>query len=164
MKNQAYIGLGSNIGDKEQNLALARQSIAQIEGTSITGESSIYRTDPWGKTDQDDFLNQVVEIETELKPLELLSVLLNIEIKMGRQRVEKWGPRIIDLDVLLFGDEILDEPELKVPHPYMFERLFVLLPLMEINPDIVFPDGTRIEEVLNRVRTRTDFEGIRKLI
>ncbi|HHW60539.1 MAG TPA: 2-amino-4-hydroxy-6-hydroxymethyldihydropteridine diphosphokinase [Syntrophomonadaceae bacterium] len=164
MKNKAYIALGSNVGEKEENLAQAQKHIAMIADTKITRTSSIYQTVPWGKTDQDDFLNQVIEIETEFSPLQLLSVLLNIEINMGRQRKEKWGPRIIDLDILLYGEQTVDEPELKVPHPYLCERLFVLIPLLEINPDIVLPDGTNLKEVLIRVKARTDNKSIPNML
>ncbi len=116
--------------------------------------SSLYITAPWGKTDQEAFINQVIEIETELSPLDLLHVLQEIEIKLGRLRNEKWGPRIIDLDILLYGQETIKLKELTVPHPYMLERLFVLIPLQEIEPELIFPDGTKIREVLDRVHSR----------
>ena len=118
-------------------------------------------TAPWGRTEQDDFINQVIEIETALEPLALLQDLQKIEIKMGRQRQEKWGPRIIDLDILLFGDEVLDFPELKVPHPLMRQRLFVLVPLPAVNAELIFPDdGAKIKEVLISVLAR---EGNKKI-
>jgi len=126
--------------------------------------SSIYITEPWGKTDQDDFVNQVIEIETLLSPVQLLSALQNIEIKMGRQRIEKWGPRNIDLDIILYGSEIIHSSELIIPHPYAQQRLFVLIPLQEINPGIIFPDSGRpIREVLDRVIEREGNNGIKKL-
>lgn len=161
MKNRVYIGLGSNCGFKQENLAIARNKIAELEGTRIIKSSSLYLTAPWGRTEQDDFINQVIEIETALEPLALLQDLQKIEIKMGRQRQEKWGPRIIDLDILLFGDEVLDFPELKVPHPLMRQRLFVLVPLQEVNAELIFPDdGAKIKEVLIRVLAR---EGNKKI-
>ncbi|WP_061212838.1 2-amino-4-hydroxy-6-hydroxymethyldihydropteridine diphosphokinase [Syntrophomonas wolfei] len=161
MKNRVYIGLGSNCGFKQENLAIARNKITELEGTRIIKSSSLYLTAPWGRTEQDDFINQVIEIETALEPLALLQDLQKIEIKMGRQRQEKWGPRIIDLDILLFGDEVLDFPELKVPHPLMRQRLFVLVPLQEVNAELIFPDdGAKIKEVLIRVLAR---EGNKKI-
>jgi len=150
LKN-VFIGLGSNSGDKKANLTGAINKI-----------SSFYITKPWGNTNQEDFFNQVIEITTDLSAGELLYKLQEIEIKMGRQRKEKWGPRIIDLDILMYGDEVIDSPELKIPHPYMKERSFVLVPLQEIDPKIVFPDdGAKIEEVLIKVIAR---EGNNRII
>ncbi|MDD2510448.1 MAG: 2-amino-4-hydroxy-6-hydroxymethyldihydropteridine diphosphokinase [Syntrophomonas sp.] len=164
MKNRVYIGLGSNCGFKQENLAVARNMITELEGTRIVKSSSLYLTAPWGRTEQEDFINQVIEIETALEPLVLLQSLQEIEIKMGRQRKEKWGPRIIDLDILLFGDEVLDFPELKVPHPLMRQRLFVLVPLREINAEIIFPDdGAKIKEVLIRVFAREGNSKIKRV-
>ncbi len=161
MKKRVYIGLGSNCGLKQENLAVARNKITELEGTRIVKSSSLYLTAPWGRTEQEDFINQVIEIKTALEPLALLQDLQEIEIKMGRQRQEKWGPRIIDLDILLFGDEVLDFPELKVPHPLMRQRLFVLVPLQEVNAELIFPDdGAKIKEVLIRVLAR---EGNKKI-
>ena len=161
MKKRVYIGLGSNCGLKQENLAVARNKITELEGTRIVKSSSLYLTAPWGRTEQEDFINQVIEIETALEPLALLQGLQEIEIKMGRQRKEKWGPRIIDLDILLFGDEVLDFPELKVPHPLMRQRLFVLVPLQEVNAELIFPDdGAKIKEVLISVLAR---EGNKKI-
>ena len=161
MKKRVYIGLGSNCGLKQENLAVARNKITELEGTRIVKSSSLYLTAPWGRTEQEDFINQVIEIKTALEPLALLQGLQEIEIKMGRQRQEKWGPRIIDLDILLFGDEVLDFPELKVPHPLMRQRLFVLVPLQEVNAELIFPDdGAKIKEVLISVLAR---EGNKKI-
>ncbi|ABI67456.1 2-amino-4-hydroxy-6-hydroxymethyldihydropteridine diphosphokinase [Syntrophomonas wolfei] len=161
MKKRVYIGLGSNCGLKQENLAVARNKITELEGTRIVKSSSLYLTAPWGRTEQEDFINQVIEIKTALEPLALLQDLQEIEIKMGRQRQEKWGPRIIDLDILLFGDEVLDFPELKVPHPLMRQRLFVLVPLQEVNAELIFPDdGAKIKEVLISVLAR---EGNKKI-
>ncbi|CFX10907.1 7,8-Dihydro-6-hydroxymethylpterin-pyrophosphokinase, HPPK [Syntrophomonas zehnderi OL-4] len=151
MGKRAYLSLGTNLGNKYQNIVSAHAYIKQIAGVKISRQSSIYRTSPWGKTDQSDFLNQVIEIETELNPLDLLHELQSVEIKMGRLTNEKWGPRIIDLDIVLYGDENIHLKELTVPHPYIFQRLFVLIPLQEIEPDFIFPDGSSIKEVLARV-------------
>ena len=160
---QVYLGLGSNMGNKEENLAQAIYQIEQTDNIIVTRKSSLYITSPWGKTDQDEFLNQVIEIETELTPLELLNVLQKIEIKLGRLRNVKWGPRVIDLDILLFGEETIALHELEVPHPHLYARLFVLVPLQEIAPQLVFPDGKGIGEVLARVAQLEDAsQSIRK--
>lgn len=154
---KVYLGLGSNMGDKAENLRQARDCIAAIAGVDLTRSSSLYQTAPWGKTDQEDFINQVIEIETELEPLDLLHRLQEIEIKLGRQRHhEQWGPRIIDLDVLLYGRESISQAELKVPHPYIMQRLFVLVPLLEIAPELEFPDGSKLQEVLDSIESRLD--------
>lgn len=150
------------MGRKQQNLKNARDEIEKVDGIKIKNCSSIYKTTPWGKIDQEDFLNQVMEFETKLEALKILHELQNIEIKMGRKRIEKWGPRIIDLDILLYGEETIEMDELKVPHPFMKERLFVLIPLQEINAEIIFPDGESIEEVLHRVAVHTEGEKIQK--
>jgi len=163
MNNKVYIGLGSNLGNKIENLARARLLIEAIKDVHIKRASSLYQTAPWGKTDQEDFINQVIEIETELLPLDLLHRLQDIEIKLGRHRDVRWGPRTIDLDVLLYGRETIDLEELKVPHPYLLQRLFVLIPLQEIEPELKFPDGSKIMEVLNRLIGSADVSDIRKL-
>jgi len=164
MNNSVYIGLGSNMGCKRDNIAQAVALISAIPGVNIKNISSLYETEPWGKTDQDKFLNQVIEIETSLPPKELLRELQNIEIKMGRQRQEKWGPRLIDLDILLYGNEVLDDPQLIIPHPHMRERLFVLVPLAEIGADLRFPDnGATVREVLSSVLAREGNRGIERI-
>ncbi|PKM77536.1 MAG: 2-amino-4-hydroxy-6-hydroxymethyldihydropteridine diphosphokinase [Firmicutes bacterium HGW-Firmicutes-15] len=163
MNKKVYIGLGSNLGNKSKNIQNALDFIANIEGVSVKKLSSLYLTAPWGKTDQDDFINQVIEIETDLSALSLLYRLQDIEIKLGRQRDVKWGPRIIDLDVLLYGEETIHLEELEVPHPYLLERLFVLIPLAEIDSELEFPDGTKIREVLSRARARLEGNDIIKL-
>ena len=128
-----FIALCTNIGNRKQNLQAALEKIA--EATKITKESSIYETNPVGYKEQGKFLNMAIEIETELSPVELMTALHEIEHKMGRNRDTgiKNGPRIIDLDILLYGNEKIDKPNLKIPHPRMHEREFVLKPLSEIN-------------------------------
>lgn len=145
----AYIGLGTNLGDLEDNLAKARELIAALPDSRITKVSSIYKTTPWGKSDQPDFLNQVLALETGLQPLELLYSLLDIEAAMGRQRLERWGPRIIDLDMLLFGDQIINETNLIIPHPFLPERVFVIIPLLEMEPDLKMPEGRALSELFD---------------
>lgn len=163
MKN-VFIGLGSNLGDKEQNLKEALSLIKANDRIKIQKTSSLYITEPWGNIHQDDFLNQVIKIETDLSARVLLYKLQEIEIKMGRKREKKWSPRIIDLDILLYGDEVIDLSDLTIPHRYLKERLFVLVPLQEIDAKIVFPDdGTDIEEVLNKVKARERNKKIIKI-
>lgn len=135
---KAYLLLGSNMGDRKSYLERALEEIGRRAGR-ITAVSSIHSTEPWGNEDQDEFLNQAVEIETESGALELLKSLLLIETGLGRVRDHKWAPRTIDIDILLYGNEIVSLPELSVPHPYLHERRFALAPLMEIAPDLIHP-------------------------
>lgn len=136
--NKAYLLTGGNIGDREEQLATARQLISQACGT-ITGSSSLYETAAWGNTDQPAFLNQALAIETMLTARQLLRHILKIERQMGRVRKEKYGPRIIDIDILLFNNEIHNYPLLKLPHPELQNRRFALLPLGEIAAETVHP-------------------------
>ncbi len=130
-----YIALGSNLGNRNKNLETSLKEISKF--AEITKKSSIYETKPIGYKDQGDFLNMVIEIETELSPTDLMIKLHEIEHKMGRTRRKKNGPRTIDLDILLYKDEIVSEPNLKIPHPRMYKRKFVLEPLAEIAPHII---------------------------
>jgi len=152
------------MGAKITNIKNAVEAIGAIEGIEVIKTSSLYATEPWGKKVQEGFINAAVEIVTSLTPGQLLERLQEIEIKMGRQPSEKWGPRIIDIDILLFGDEVLESRKLTVPHPHMRNRLFVLIPLEEINSAIRFPDdGMDIKEVLARVIDREGNQGITKI-
>lgn len=135
--NRAYLGLGSNMGDKKRYLYDAIQLLNHHNQITITTLSSLYETAPWGYVDQDIFMNLVVEIETSLTPLELLDVCQHIENELGRVREFKWGPRVIDVDVLLYNDEVIESERLIVPHPYMTERDFVMIPLAEICPQLI---------------------------
>lgn len=130
---EVYLLLGANLGKREENLARAKQFIAAHCG-KIIRSSSVYETAAWGKEDQQSFLNQALQIETSLSPLQLLAVLKEIEKQVGRTETEKWGPRIIDIDILFFGNKIIDEPQLKIPHPFLHERKFTLVPLCDIAP------------------------------
>lgn len=134
----AYLLLGSNLGDSLKYLTDASNLISSRAGT-IKAKSSLYRTESWGKHDQPDFINKVIELETELFPDELLQGILAIEVELGRERNERWGSRTIDIDILLFGDQIIDQPNLKIPHPFLHVRRFTLEPLCEIAPSFIHP-------------------------
>jgi 2-amino-4-hydroxy-6-hydroxymethyldihydropteridine diphosphokinase len=139
MGNIAFIGIGSNVGDKIRNCGQAIDEISRWKEITLVAQSSLYRTEPIGYTQQDWFINCVIEIETSLTVYELLKILDDIELSMGRRRILKWGPRIIDLDILFFNDEIIHGEELTVPHPELQNRAFVLIPLREIAGDYVHP-------------------------
>ena len=134
----AYVALGSNLGDKEANLRKALE-LLQERSVEVVKTSSFICTEPYGVTDQPQFLNGVCEVRTSLVPLALLHTLLEIEQEMGRVRLRHWGERNIDLDLLLYEDVVMDTPQLKLPHPDMQNRDFVLLPLAEIAPELVHP-------------------------
>ena len=136
--NITYLLIGGNLGNRQENLATARFLIGKHCG-QITRQSSVYETAPWGKIDQPGFLNQALEVNTELNARQLIRRILKVEKIMGRVRKEKLGPRIIDIDILLFNDEIQDISFLKLPHPEMQHRRFVLIPLSEIAAEIVHP-------------------------
>jgi 2-amino-4-hydroxy-6-hydroxymethyldihydropteridine diphosphokinase len=142
-----YISLGSNLGDKEKNLADAIKELSDVDGIRIKKVSSLYRTLPWGRKEQDWFLNQVAEIETEMPPEDLLEECLRAEKKLGRVRLMHWGPRIIDLDILLYDNLRVSSQSLSIPHPYMFQRAFVLVPLAEIAPSLVI-EGKSVQQYL----------------
>ena len=145
----AYVALGSNLGDKEANLRKALELLEE-RGVEVVKTSSFICTEPYGVTDQPQFLNGVCEVRTSLVPLALLHTLLEIEQEMGRVRLRHWGERNIDLDLLLYEDVVLDTPELILPHPDMQNRDFVLLPLAEIAPELVHPIIQKsIEELSN---------------
>ncbi|MBO6756874.1 MAG: 2-amino-4-hydroxy-6-hydroxymethyldihydropteridine diphosphokinase [Roseibium sp.] len=132
---RAALGLGSNIGDTAENLAIALSRLQAVPGITLVARSSDYRTPPWGPVPQDDFRNICVVVDTTLSPRRLLEACLEVELKMGRVRDVRWGPRLIDIDVLIYGQAIVDEDGLTIPHPRMAERAFVLVPLAEIWPD-----------------------------
>ncbi len=133
-----YLLLGSNLGNRRKYLSLAISEIQTKIGT-IVRRSSLYQTASWGKHDQPDFLNQVIELKTSLQAQELLSGILKIESDLGRKRLEKWGSRIIDIDILLYEDLIINDPKLIIPHPYLAFRRFCLMPLCEIAPEFIHP-------------------------
>ncbi len=143
-----YIGLGSNVGDRQQNLITAIRLLNQHKEIDVSDWSSIYETEPVGYLDQPSFLNMVVQAKSSFRPQELLSYFKHIEETMGRKNSIRWGPRNIDLDLLLYGDHTLTEQELTVPHPRMKERAFVMVPLAEIAPDIIIPGSDLTAESL----------------
>jgi len=137
--NNVYLLLGSNLGNRQENLEKALQQISRQAGPIVTA-SSVYETAPWGNENQGSFYNQVIEVHTTLAPHALLVNLLVIESLLGRIRgKEKYGPRLIDIDVLFYNDLVINTPELTLPHPYLHTRRFVLVPLNEIKPDLVHP-------------------------
>lgn len=151
----SYLGLGSNIGNTKDNLDSAIKILNESKNCNILQVSSFYKTKPVGVTNQPDFLNAVVKIETQLSPEELLKLINSIENKLGRIRTIKWGPRTIDIDILIYGNIIINKENLVIPHPAMMERSFVLEPLSEIEPNMIMPNGENISDVLGRIR-KTD--------
>jgi 2-amino-4-hydroxy-6-hydroxymethyldihydropteridine diphosphokinase len=132
----AYLGLGSNVGDREAHLSEARRLIEEA-GARVLRASSVIETEPWGVTEQALFLNQVLEVDWAGSARDLLTAMKNVLHRVGRTQTYRWGPREIDVDILLFGDLRIDEPDLQVPHPRMWERDFVMRPLRELRPDIL---------------------------
>lgn len=147
---QVFIGFGTNLGDREQQLRAALTRVARV--VEITHTSAVYETEPWGVSGQPRYLNLVIQGETDLVPHELLSALHKIEQEMGRIRGMRYGPRIIDLDILLYDRAILKTDELEIPHPRIPERRFVLLPLAELAPDLIHPElHLSMRELLERL-------------
>ncbi|UXI66912.1 2-amino-4-hydroxy-6-hydroxymethyldihydropteridine diphosphokinase [Tahibacter amnicola] len=156
----AYIGVGSNVGDSRRIVDEAAIRLAAFARDGRVRAAGHYLTPPWGRSDQPDFINTVVEIDTDLAAADLLAVLLKVEQAAGRVRDGgRWGPRALDLDVLLYGDCVLSEPGLVVPHPHLAERAFVLLPLAELAADRQVPGLGRVADLLARV----DTTGCRRL-
>jgi len=133
-----FLLLGTNLGDRQLHLQQAIEHI-QDEIAPVTVASAVYETQSWGKTDEPDYLNQVIQLETSLPARQLLQKILVIELQMGRTREVKWGSRIIDIDILFYGDKVIDEPGLVVPHPQLHNRRFTLEPLAELAPEMLHP-------------------------
>jgi 2-amino-4-hydroxy-6-hydroxymethyldihydropteridine diphosphokinase len=149
---KAYIGLGSNLGDREANLRQALEHLAQASETSVIRASSLYDTEPVGVEDQPHFLNAVAQLETQLTPRQVLWNLMLIERRLGRVRSQRWGPRTLDLDLLLYDDVIVEEDDLQVPHPELARRSFVLVPLVELEPLLLHPlTGETMLSLLQRL-------------
>lgn len=157
----ALVGLGGNLGDAAATLRGAFQELDALPATRLLRASRLYRSRAWGRTDQPDFTNAAAMIETSLDARELLDAMLDIEHRAGRERHadERWGPRILDLDLLLYGDAVIDEPGLRVPHPHLHERSFALVPLVEIAPDAMIPGIGSAREALAKMQP-SDIEAV----
>jgi len=149
---RAFLCLGGNLGDPAATMAAALRMLDDHAGVSVVRASALYRTPPWGKTDQPDFLNAVAEIETGLAAHALLELCLDTERELKRERFERWGPRVIDIDILVYDDERIADESLQIPHPRMLERAFVLMPLAEIAPGLML-DGKPVEDHLGQLDT-----------
>jgi 2-amino-4-hydroxy-6-hydroxymethyldihydropteridine diphosphokinase len=145
----AYVGLGANLGPREVTLLRAVDLLGEADGVDVVAVSQLRETEPVGVVDQPPFLNGAVAIETTLGPRELLELLLETERSLGRVREDRWGPRTVDLDLLVYGSEMVDEPGLRVPHPRLHERRFALEPLAELAPELVVPGRGPVSELLS---------------
>jgi 2-amino-4-hydroxy-6-hydroxymethyldihydropteridine diphosphokinase len=155
MTHQIYLSLGSNLGDRLGNLRAAISNLPPTVNHII--QSAVYETQPWGYPDQPDFLNQCIKANTSIGPSDLLAYLKDIEIKMGRQETFRFGPRLIDLDILLYDDLVLDTPDLMIPHPRIDKRSFILVPLADIAPDVIHPV---LHKTIQQLRAGIDTSGI----
>ncbi|CAH0306287.1 2-amino-4-hydroxy-6-hydroxymethyldihydropteridinepyrophosphokinase [Peribacillus sp. Bi96] len=159
MVNIAYLSIGSNLGNRLDTFQEAFQLLAENPSIKLVACSSLYETEPIGYTDQDCFLNAVLKVETDLEPEELLHACMQIEQEFGRKREIRWGPRTLDLDILLYNHENIETEILSVPHPRMHERAFVIVPLMEVDPDIILPQmHTPLSDLFEQI---SDKEGVR---
>ncbi|TCK93307.1 2-amino-4-hydroxy-6-hydroxymethyldihydropteridine diphosphokinase [Natranaerovirga hydrolytica] len=155
---KAYLGLGSNMGDKKNNLKKAIEQLSNHSAIKICNISSLYETEPVGYTNQDDFYNLVIEIQTSLEPYDLLAYVNEVENNLKRKRDIRWGPRTMDIDILLYNGYSSTDEKLTVPHPRMTERAFVIVPLYELNSNLVI-QGTPIEDIYNTINK----ESIKKI-
>jgi 2-amino-4-hydroxy-6-hydroxymethyldihydropteridine diphosphokinase len=161
MRHITYIGIGSNLGDKIDQCEKAITEILNVDYHKLLAKSSFYKTKPLGYTSQDWFVNGVIKIETDLEALDLLRTLKTIEVRLGRTETFQWGPRTIDLDILLFDDKEIKKEELQIPHPHLHERQFVLIPLTEIDRNLVHPVLKKtIGELLENIE---EDQGVEKL-
>jgi len=149
---RAYVGLGANLGDREATMRAALERLARVDGVRVVAVSGFRETDPVGLLDQPRFLNAAATVETTLAPRELLDALLTVERSLGRTRDgARYGPRTIDLDLLLYGDAVVEEPGLTVPHPRLHERHFALEPLHELDPELVVPGRGPVADLLSKL-------------
>jgi 2-amino-4-hydroxy-6-hydroxymethyldihydropteridine diphosphokinase len=148
---EVFVGVGANIEDPLAQVAQALMELGEIRHTRVTARSALYRTAPVGKLDQPDFINAVAKLESALAPRDLLDALFEIENRHGRRRSEKNAPRTLDLDLLLYGNDTIDEMGLSLPHPRLHQRAFVLVPLAEIAPDTVVPGRGRVRDLVARI-------------
>ena len=152
--NHCYIGLGGNLGDAAHTIQSGVQALKNLPDSQFVGLSNLYQSKPMGPQDQPDYINAVAHLQTNLAPLQLLDALQAIEAEHGRVRGdEHWGARTLDLDILLFGQQTIDLPRLSVPHPGMREREFVLYPLYDLQPQLIFADGVPLAELLKTIPT-----------
>ncbi|MBH0231815.1 2-amino-4-hydroxy-6-hydroxymethyldihydropteridine diphosphokinase [Halobacillus yeomjeoni] len=159
--NTVYIALGSNISRREDHLKHAIEMLDQQNELEVIQKSSIYETAPVGYTEQNDFLNMVIQISTTLSPFQLLNVCQSVEADLGRRRVVKWGPRTIDLDILLFNQENMETERLIIPHPSMQDRAFVMVPLAEIAPQVIIPGLNQTAQMIINELPEQDKSEIR---
>lgn len=159
MDNTAFIGLGSNMGDRFRYLVKAVELLTANSAIQLVNYSSVYETDPVGYEDQNLFLNMVIEVKTSLEAEKLLDLCLQTELELGRKREIKWGPRTIDLDILLYNQENIETEKLIIPHPRMVERAFVMIPLLEVKPEIQFPEKSKFLDV--NLDQLLETEGVR---
>lgn len=159
----SYISLGSNLGEREQYIKSALNELQNHQGIKLLRVAALYETAPWGYLEQNWFLNTVAEIETELTPVELLNLLTGIEANLGRTREKHWGPRTIDLDILLYGQETVNLEELQIPHPRLTERAFVLVPLAELCADMRLPDGQEVSSLKEKISREQEINMVKRL-
>jgi 2-amino-4-hydroxy-6-hydroxymethyldihydropteridine diphosphokinase len=156
---RAWVGLGSNLDDPAAQLRCAFDELERLPGVQALQRSRLFRTPPWGRTDQPDFVNAVAGLDTTLPPHALLQALQALEARFGRERRERWGPRVLDLDLLLHGEARVHDAELRLPHPHLHERAFVLAPLADLAPELIVPGRGKVSVLLAGV----DAAGIEAL-
>lgn len=161
---RAFVGIGSNLGEREALVRQALDEIAKLPDTTLVRASSLYDTEPVGEIEQPRFLNAAVMLDTELTARQLLWNLQRIEALLGRVRTQRWGPRTMDLDLLLYGDLVIDEPELHLPHPELARRAFVLVPLVELDPSLRHPvSGLTVVQMLARLEHKSPVKRVSRL-